>query len=99
MYLYNVTINIDPSVHDEWLQWMKTVHIPEVMNTGCFVDQRMLKVLHVEDEGFTYSIQYTFIEMSHMEEYKLKYAPLLQKKTNDAFRDKFVAFRTILEIL
>ncbi|MEO8448027.1 MAG: DUF4286 family protein, partial [bacterium] len=28
MILYNVTVNVDDSVHDEWLEWMKTIHIP-----------------------------------------------------------------------
>lgn len=99
MYIYNVTINIETSVHDEWLKWVQEEHIPDVMKTGCFVDSRMLKVLNVEDEGTTYSIQYTFLNMSDMEEYRAKHAPRLQKHTNDKFKDKFVAFRTLLEIV
>ncbi|MGQ3086877.1 DUF4286 family protein, partial [Flavobacterium sp.] len=30
MIIYNVTINIDDSVHDKWLTWMMEKHIPEV---------------------------------------------------------------------
>ena len=99
MYIYNVTINVDHATHDEWLTWMKEFHIPEVMKTGYFTDQRMLKVLNVEDEGTTYSVQYTFLNMSDMEAYKQNHAPRLQKQTMDKFKDKFVAFRTILEIV
>jgi hypothetical protein len=99
MYIYNVTISIDKTSHDEWFNWMQEFHIPEVMKTGCFVDQRMLKVLNVDDEGVTYSVQYTFLNMSDMEEYKMKHAQNLQKQTMDKFKDKFVAFRTLLEIV
>jgi len=99
MYIYNVTISIDTSVHDEWLKWMQDTHIPDVMKTGCFIDNRMLKVLYVEDEGITYSVQYTFLNMSDIEEYKAKHGPRLQKDTMDKFKDKFVAFRTLLEIV
>ncbi len=99
MYIYNVTINIEASVHDEWLKWMQEEHIPDVMKTGCFIDNRMLKVLNVEDEGVTYSVQYTFLNMSDMDEYRTKYAPELQKHTADKFKDKFVVFRTLLEIV
>lgn len=99
MYIYNVTINIDNATHNEWLVWMQEIHIPEVMKTGCFIDNRMLKVLNVDDEGTTYSVQYTFLNMSDMEEYKQKYASTLQKQTMDKFKDKFVAFRTLLEIV
>lgn len=99
MFIYNVTVNVDASVHDEWLHWMREVHIPDVMSTGCFLENRMLKVLHVEDEGVTYSIQYTFSKMTDIEEYKVKHAPRLQKDVHDKFKDKFVAFRTLLEIV
>ena len=78
---------------------MQEVHIPDVMKTGCFIDNRMLKVLHVEDEGITYSVQYTFLNMSDMEEYREKHAGRLQKDSYDKFKDKFVAFRTLLEIV
>ena len=33
MIIYNVTINIDASIHDEWLAWIKE-HIPQVLATG-----------------------------------------------------------------
>jgi hypothetical protein len=99
MYIYNVTINVDDQIHNEWLTWMKEVHIPDVMRTGCFVEQRMLKVLHVEDEGTTYSIQYTFLDMRDMDEYRANHAPRLQKEVHDKFKDHFAAFRTILEIV
>jgi hypothetical protein len=99
MYIYNVTINVETTAHDEWLKWMQENHIPAVMKTGCFIDSRMLKVLNVEDEGTTYSVQYTFLNMSDMEEYKTKHAQRLQKEALDKFKDKFVAFRTLLEIV
>jgi len=99
MYIYNVTINRCNCSHDEWLKWMREVHIPDVMSTGCFVDSRMLKILNVEDEGTTYSVQYTFLNMSDIEEYKAKHGPRLQKDALDKFKDKFVAFRTLLEIV
>jgi hypothetical protein len=59
----------------------------------------MLKILNVEDEGTTYSVQYTFLNMSDIEEYKQKHATALQKETMNKFKDKFVAFRTLLEIV
>ena len=50
MIIYNVTVNVDLDVHDQWLQWMKATHLPDVMATGLFLDQRMCRVL-AEDEG------------------------------------------------
>ena len=58
MIIYNVTVNIDETVHQEWLDWMNTKHIAQVMNTGLFTAAKMSKVL-VEEQmgGLTYSIQ------------------------------------------
>ena len=99
MFIYNVTISVDKNSHDEWLKWMQEIHMPDVIKTGCFIDSRMLKVLNVEDEGVTYSAQYTFLEMSDMEEYQAKHAQRLQQDALHKFKDKFVAFRTLLEIV
>jgi len=97
MYIYNVTINISEEAHQKWLQWMKEIHIPEVMQTGYFVDNQILKVLYVEDEGHTYSVQYRFLEMSDLELYQKNHAPRLQAETSKHFKDQFAAFRTILQ--
>jgi hypothetical protein len=99
MIIYNVTISIDKSVHDDWLIWMKEVHIPEVMATGFFIEQKICRVLTEEDEGMTYAIQYTAASMDDLKEYQKHHSPALQKKHSDRYRDKFVAFRTLLEVV
>ncbi len=100
MIIYNVTVNIDNSVHTEWLSWMKEIHIPDVMRTGVFSDQRILKLIGDEDSGgHTYAIQYTCESMDHYNLYQEKYAPELQKTHTDKYKDKFVAFRTLLEVV
>ncbi len=38
MIIYNVTVKIDNDVVAEWLNWMQTVHIPDVMQTGYFTE-------------------------------------------------------------
>ncbi|MEY4595463.1 MAG: hypothetical protein RIQ47_1873 [Bacteroidota bacterium] len=98
MILYNVTVNIDESVHDEWLDWMKKVHIPNVLRTGIFSENRLLKVL-VEEEmgGITYAFQYTCESMEKFREYEQKFAPALRAEVDELYSGKYVAFRTLLE--
>ena len=57
MIVYNVTINIDHAVHDDWFRWMRDEHIPDVMATGLFLDSRMVRVLAAEGAGLTYARQ------------------------------------------
>jgi len=96
MFIYNVTVNIDDDVHEEWLAWMQADHIPEVMRCGLFESNKILKVL-AEDEGHTYSIQYTCASQDNLNRYFNEYAPKLQEEHSNRYQDKFVAFRTILE--
>jgi len=97
MVIYNVTVKIDNEVHDEWLNWMKSKHIPEVMETGYFSDSKMYRVVVHDDDGVTYSIQYTCDSMAAIQQYTTKAAPALQKEHTEKYKDKFVAFRTLLE--
>jgi len=98
MILYNVTINIDSSVHDEWLEWMKSKHIPDVLATGLFIDNKIFRIITDDDEeGSTYSIQYYLNSMNDYEKYRDEFAGKLQEEHTGKYKDKFVAFRTIME--
>lgn len=89
---------MDSAMAEEWLHWMKTKHIPDVLNTGCFVGNQIVKVLG-NDEGATYSVQYTFKTMDDYDRYKAEFAPALQKEHTEKYSGKFAAFRTLLEIV
>ena len=98
MLLYNVTVGIDKSVEQEWISWMKSEYIPEVMNTGLFVKFKMYKVLHDQDDGnISYSVQYFADSLDQVMLYFEKFAPSLSEKLLARFRDKHVAFMTLLE--
>ena len=100
MYIYNVTINIDETRHDEWMQWMKEVHIPEMLATGKFTEAKMCRVM-VDEEmgGLTYSVQYTTKDKNTLEQYYIEDAERLRQDGMDRFGGKFVAFRTELEMV
>ncbi|MEW7278294.1 DUF4286 family protein [Aquimarina sp. 2201CG1-2-11] len=99
MYIYNVTINIEETIHDEWIHWMQQEHIPEMLATGKFSKALLSKVL-VEEEmgGVTYSVQYTTSSKKMLQRYYDENAEELRAKSN-RFSGKFVAFRTELEIV
>lgn len=100
MLIYNVTINIDESVHDKWLEWMRDKHIPDMLETGKFSHAKMVKVLVEEDMGgITYSIQYTTQDRITLEAYYREDADRLRADAQKMFPNKFVAFRTELEVI
>ena len=99
MYIYNVTINIDESVHDEWLLWIKA-HIPQVLATGKFEKATLTRVLVEEDMGgVTYSIQYRALSREALDAYYREDANTLRQDGLKKFADKMLAFRTELQII
>ena len=98
-YIYNVTINIQEEVHDQWVAWMKETHIPEMLATKKFSSALMTRV-NVEEAmgGITYSVQYKTDSKATLERYYQEDAPRLRSESK-AFDGKFVAFRTELEIV
>ena len=100
MIIYNVTINVDESIHDEWMKWMTEEHIPEMLNTGKFIRALMTQVLVQEDlGGITYSIQYSCKSRELLEAYYKTDADQLRQDGFKRFGNKFGAFRTELKVV
>lgn len=99
MILYNVTVSIDERIHEEWLEWMKAKHIPDVLETGCFIESRISRVHGEEDGGITFAISYVAPSQEKYDEYVERHAPALQKEHSDRYAGRFAAFRTLLTIL
>lgn len=99
MILYNVTLILEESAADEWLQWMQETHIPEVMATGKFVSNRLLKVVDSPNEGVTYCAQYIAESYNDYDEYMTNFAPELQEKLKEKFENRHVAYRSLMEFV
>ena len=101
MIVYNVTILVENDVREEWLEWMKNHHVPEVMATGCFVENKMMKVL-VEDPqaiATSYAFHYLANSMEDYQRYVDTYAEKLRNDTIERYGNKIDAFRTLLEVI
>ncbi len=99
MIIYSVTVKVVQEIHQDWLQWMRGHHIPDVMKTGKFKECRMSKVLEEdESQGVTYNMQYLCESYSTLMEYQEQDAPALQKEHTERYKDQYVAFRTLLKL-
>ncbi len=98
MVLYNVTVNIETVVEEEWLHWIKSTHIPNVMATGKFLESKIFKLLHDEGDGSTtYSVQFFAATVKQVNNYLETDAPALVQAHMQRYKDKHVAFRTLME--
>ena len=97
MIIYSVTIAIQASIESEWADWMRKVHVPDVLRTGCFSDCCLYKLLGPDDDLPTYVMQYRCSSLEEYHRYRDNFAPALQKEHTDRFAGKFRGSRQLLE--
>ncbi len=99
MIIYNVTVNVEEEIHNEWIAWMQKEHIPMMLDTKKFSRALMSRVL-VEEQmgGFTYSTQYFAENMNTLKAYYTEDAERLRAEAK-RFSGKMVAFRTEMEVV
>jgi hypothetical protein len=100
MIIYNVTVKADHSIAGDWLSWLKTEHIPDIIATGCFTHATVLRLLETDDsEGLTYAVQYHAETKALYNRYITDFADTMRKKAFDKWGDKFIAFRSVMEVV
>ena len=98
MIVYNVSLSIHPERETEVLEWLKATHIPEVLDTGLFLQAEMFRVMERPGAAHnSYAIQYRLSSWGDFERYQNEHAPALQQKTRELFGENVLAFRTFLE--
>ena len=100
MFIYNVTLKIDWSIEKDWLSWMLDEHMPEVLNTGCFEKYQLLRLIEVDEtDGPTFAAQYTATSREAYNKYITLYAEGLRQKSFDKWGNRFIAFRSVMEVV
>lgn len=96
--LYNITYNVDESVLEDWLLWMKSEFIPKHVSSEYFESANMVKVL-VEEEmgGVSYAVMYKSTSLEVLEDFVVTLAPKFNQELSDRFGQKVLTFMTLLE--
>jgi hypothetical protein len=97
MIIFNDTVVVEEVNHERWLQWMKEVYIPEVMQTGHFKSHEILNIIDSPNEGVTYCIQYRADSLADFNRFYTGHFHRLQALHNQAFEDQFVIFNTLMQ--
>ncbi|MCK5782296.1 MAG: DUF4286 family protein [Flavobacteriales bacterium] len=96
--LYNITYNVDESVIEDWLTWMKSEFIPKLVATEFFESANMVKIL-VEEEmgGVSYAVMYKSPNLEILENFVVNHSHKFNKELSDKFGQKALTFMTLLE--
>ena len=100
MIVYNITIKIIPEIEDEWVNWQKVEHIPDVMSSGAFIENKFYRLLEQnETDGITYVVQYFATSLENYNRYINGMAHQLRQQALDKWGNQFIAFRTVMEVV
>jgi uncharacterized protein len=93
--IYAVTVRIDPPLAAEWLEWMRTVHVPDVLATGCFRRCSIQQEAESGGERITFVLEYLAASAQALERYQRDHAPALQQLHSARYAGRFDASRVI----
>jgi hypothetical protein len=95
--IYAVTVRVDPAVAAEWAEWMRTVHLPEVLATGCFTRCVMQREAEpaTEDGRVTWVMEYHARSLEQLRAYRREHAPALQRSHTERYDGRFTAARSV----
>ena len=99
MIIYNVTVTVQNEIVEEWLNWIRVEHIPEVLSTGLFIDSVLKRVITNYNDESTFAVSYTCESMKKLHEYEVTWSKKLQKKHILKFGEKVTFFGQFLKKL
>lgn len=98
MFIYNVTTHVEPNIEKQWLDWMNSDHLPQMLKTGKFKKALIFKIITEDDMGgVSYATQYHCESRIEFERYQKEDADRLKNHTIQRFGEQILSFRTELE--
>ena len=100
MIIYNITTKVHHGIAADWLQWLKEIHVKDVMQSECFTKYRIVKLLEVDEaDGPTYAIQFFAESKGLYNLYIEKFAGEMRNRSFTKWGDKFISIRSVMQIV
>lgn len=95
--IYAVTVRIDRDIAEEWLGWMRTVHLPDILATGCFTNCEIQRTIDPADTDgrITFYLEYRSPSLGRYRTYQREHAPALQRAHTGRYAGRFEATRAL----
>jgi len=97
--VYAVTVRIDQPLAGEWLEWMRAVHVPDVLATGCFRACSIQREPAEEGGRIAFVLEYLAPSAESVERYQREHAPALRQLHSARYAGRFEASRVIRTIV
>lgn len=94
MYLYNISIIIEESQHNELLSWIQQSWLPSLSK-----EIKLLKMVNTPHEGHTYCVQMVIEEEHQIHEFQSINIPTLQQHITLHHHEKAFIFDSVMQYL
>lgn len=94
MYLYNISIIIEESQHNELLSWVQESWLPSLSK-----EIKLLKMVNTPHEGHTYCVQMFFQDEHQIQEFQSLNIPSLQQHITQQHNEKAFIFDSVMQYL
>lgn len=98
MYTLNITTKVDHDILPAWLKWQKEIHIPALMETGCFQKYRFHQLLgQDESDGKVFVLQLVVNTNESHKTFENEFENKLKNESFLKWGEKCFEFRTLLQ--
>jgi hypothetical protein len=98
--IYNITLKVEKSIEQPWLEWLMNDYAPGIIATNCFSKFTTLKLLELDDtDGSTYAVQFFSESFENYERYLKNFANDFAKKSFDKWGQKIISFGTVMQVV
>lgn len=98
MIIYQVEVTVPRNLVEQWLEYMTSHHIDDVVNTGMFVSSELVRVDDPSsNEHVVFRVRYSCESHEKLARYRSEFAPALMADHTRIFGDRVSAVRTVTE--
>lgn len=95
--ILNTTYLVGNEIEQRFLNWLRSTYVPEALETNLVFDARLMKVLTSEEEGVSYSLQFSSKNVHDLNSFKKGFFSQKELAIREQFGERVLYFSTILK--
>lgn len=93
-------MKVNRNIVEEWMNWQKQEHLPEIISTGMFDDYRMYHLIeHDDEESQTFTVQFFTSSIEKYNQYLSEFAFRFRDKALAKWGNQFTGFRSVMKLV
>lgn len=94
--IYNTSFIVNEEIENQWTEFMQTIYIAAIRESGLCRDIIFTKVSIDQPEGKTYSLQLVFDKQSQQEDFLSAFLPEIEDKLISSYANQYFYFSSTL---